>query len=68
MTGWCGQLPKHTRCYFNHPDGIVAVRAGTYGERDGHQWVCSCPCHALHAYPPCPHTGHHKRVSAVGNQ
>jgi len=45
MSGWCGKLRKHSRCYFNHPDGIAAVRAGTYGMWDGHQWVCTCPCH-----------------------
>jgi hypothetical protein len=47
MSGWCGQLRKHRRCYFNHPDGITAVRARTYGMWDGHQWVCTCPCHEV---------------------
>ena len=68
MSGWCGQLRKHRRCYFNHPDGITAaVRARTYGMWDGHQWVCTCPCHEVHAFPPCPHRDHggeHERVSA----
>lgn len=59
MTGWCGQLHRHDRCYFNHPDEIAAVRARTYGMWDGHQWVCSCPCYEIHNYPPCPHPDHH---------
>ena len=28
--GGAGSLRKHARCYFNHPDGIAAVRAGIY--------------------------------------
>src|SRR3954471_1300343 len=51
MSGWCGQLRKHSRCYFNHPDGITTVKAGMYGMWDGHQWVCTCPCHEIHAFP-----------------
>ena len=61
MAGWCGQLRKHARCYFNHPDGIAAVRAHTYGIWEGHQWVCPCPCHEPHAYPPGPHPDHNGR-------
>jgi hypothetical protein len=67
MSGWCGQLRRHERCYFNHPDGIVAVLAGTYGMWRGHQWVCTCPCHEVHDFPPCPHPDHagqHERRSA----
>jgi hypothetical protein len=66
MSGWCGELRKHSRCYFKHLNGIAAVRAGTYGMWDGHQWVCPCPCHEVHAFPPCPHPDHdgeHERVS-----
>jgi hypothetical protein len=65
MSGWCSQLRKHERCYFNHPDGIAAVRAGTYGMWEGHQWVCTCPCHEIHNYPPCPHPDHHGQHERV---
>jgi hypothetical protein len=69
MAGWCGQVRNHARCYFNHPDGIAAVRAGTYGRDDaGHQWVCPCPCHEAHSYPPCPSADHeagHQRTLAT---
>jgi hypothetical protein len=65
MSGWCGQLRKHAGCYFNHPDGIAAVRAGTYGMWEGHQWVCTCPCHEIHNYPPCPHPDHHGQHERV---
>jgi|1186.fasta_scaffold274111_2 hypothetical protein len=61
MSGWCGQLRKHSRCYFNHPDGITTVKAGMYGMWDGHQWVCTCPCHEIHAFPACPHPDHEGR-------
>jgi hypothetical protein len=57
----------HSRCYFNHPDGIAAVRAGTYGMRDGHRWVCTSPCNEAHAFPPAPHPEHrgeHERHAA----
>lgn len=66
MSGWCGQQHQHRRCYFNDPNGIAAVRAGSYGRFRGHQWVCAYPCHDVHAYPPCPHPGHfegHQRIS-----
>jgi hypothetical protein len=68
MAGWCGQLRKHSRCYFNHPDGIAAVRARTYGMWAGHQWVCSCPCHEVHAFPPCPHPDHDGRHQRRSDQ
>ncbi len=58
MSGWCRQLRKHARCYFNLPDGIADGRARTYGMWDGRQWVCPCPCHEVHAFPPCPHPDH----------
>lgn len=58
MSGWCGQLRQHARCYFNDPAGIEAVRAGTYGRSDGHQWVCPCPCHQAHELPHCPGPHH----------
>jgi len=66
LSRWCGQLRKHARCYFNQPDGIAAVRAGIYGMWNGHQWVSPCPCHDVHAFPPCPHPdrdGQHERRS-----
>jgi hypothetical protein len=61
------QAAQHTRWYVTTPDGIAAVRAGTYGMSDGHQWVCTCPCHEVHAFQPSPHPDHagrHERVSA----
>jgi hypothetical protein len=68
MAGWCGQLSKHSRCYFSTPEGVAAVLGGTYGMTDGHQWVCACPCHEAQNYPPCPHPNHggeHQRWMAV---
>ena len=67
MSGWCGQLRKHTRCYFTTAEGAAAARAGTYGRADGHQWICACPCHVPQSFPPCPHpdhAGHHERQVA----
>jgi hypothetical protein len=44
MSGWCGHVRNHGRCYFNHPDGIPAVRTGTYGrDEDGHQGCAPAP-------------------------
>ena len=58
MSGYCSQLRQHGRCYFGTPEGSAAVRAGTYGRTDGHQWVCTCPCHVPQNFPPCPHPDH----------
>jgi hypothetical protein len=55
MSGWRGQLCKHTRCSFNHSEGIAAVRARTYAVFGVHQWVCAYPRHEVHAFPPCTH-------------
>lgn len=58
MSGWCGQLGNHDRCFFSSADGGDAARAGHYGLSNGHQWICSCPCHR-DRFPPCPHPDHH---------
>jgi len=72
MTGWCSQLHRHDKCYFSTPEGKTAVLAGTYGRGDdGHQWVCTCPCHENQGYPPCPHPDHagvHQRPTADVHQ
>jgi hypothetical protein len=52
MSGYCGQLGDHGRCWFSIQ---TPATLGTYGQRDdGHRWVCQCPCHEHQGYPPCP--------------
>ena len=58
-------MRKHTRCSFNHPDGTAAVRTGTYGMWDGHQWVCTCACHEVNAFLPCPHPASKENTSGA---
>jgi hypothetical protein len=61
MPGWCA-TGRHPRCYFTtDPE---TFKTGTYGHRDGHVWICPCPCHANQGYQPCPHPDHQDHPGA----